>query len=309
MGCSVHSTSSGLSVVTLAALCMAACGGEQQMSYLAQLLPDQVDNWRLSDSTSTYNRQSIFDYINGAGEVYRSFAFGEVLVARYSREGSGDISVELFDMGNPADAYGVFSYARESEEMGIGGGYERKGGVICFWQNRYYVCVAADQSSGEPTPQLMDLARTISEQLPAESERPNLVAMLPTEGMVAFSERFFHTHQSLNYHYYLARENLLGLNPGTDVVMARYQPGSPYVVIVRHENENEAIGSLFAFRQGYVPDNARSQTAQTASGNYVSSRQYSRFVVVVLDAVSEAQADQLAQATVDRLTESLNWGN
>jgi hypothetical protein len=288
---------------------MAACGGEQPMSYLAQFLPDQVDNWRLSDSTSTYNRQSIFDYINGAGEVYRSFAFGEVLVARYSRQGSGDISVELFDMGNPADAYGVFSYARESEEMGIGGGYERKGGVLCFWQNRYYVCVAADQSSGEPTPQLVELARTISEQLPAESERPNLVAMLPTEGMVAFSERFFHNHQSLNYHYYLARENLLGLNPGTDVVMARYQPGSSYVVIVRHENENEAIGSLFAFRQGYVPDNANSQTAQTERGKYVSSRQYSRFVVVVLDAVSERQADQLAQATVERLTESLNWGN
>ena len=299
-------------VALLCVVCMIGCGSQEadnQMSSTSDLLPTNIDAWSRADSGITYDRETVFDYINGAGEVYRSYAFSEVLVVRYSANDQSDILVELFDMGNSADAYGVFSYAREQEMEGIGGGYEHKGDVLCFWQNRYYVCLAFDDPTRATEASLIDMANALSSILPNESVRPDLVAMLPSDGLVEFSDRFFHLHQSLNYHYYLARENLLGLEPATDVVMARYRPGSPYVVIVRHVNETEATGALFAFRQGYVPHDARSQTARTETGKYVSSRQHSRFVIVVLDAVSEDQANRLAEAALDKINESLNWGD
>ena len=123
-----------------------------------------------------------------------------------------------------------------------------------------------------------------------------------------FSERFFHLHQTLNYHYYVARENLLNLNLGTNAVLARYQPGGAYLLIVSYENESAAAGAWLSFRQGYLPGSEPSRAVRTENGRFVSLQNYSRFVVVVFDAESAAQADQLVQAAVDNLAESLDWG-
>ena len=293
--------------VWAAALTLSMCGcegydGDGGSAAVIDLLPSQLAEWTRQDSTTTYDRESIFDYINGAGEVYRSYAFSEVVVARYYAGSGSDVVVELFDMGNPEDAYGVFSYAREQEEAGIGGAYEHKGDVLCFWQNRYYVCLAMDDPTLGSETDLTELARAISQALPSTSVRPDLMSVLPADGLVRLSERFFHLHQSLNYHYYLARENLLNLSNETDVVIARYRPGTSYLIVVRYETERKAAEALSSFREGYLPDAAGSETLRTENGKYVGCRQADNHVVVVLDAESESDATTLLQASVEQIT-------
>jgi hypothetical protein len=273
------------------------------MPLVADLLPERINGWTRGDAATTYDRETIFDYINGAGEVYRSYAFSQVAVATYgSSMGPNTATVELFDMGNAADAYGVFSYAREQEESGIGGGYELKGRVLCFWQDRYYVCVASDASSADSGLAPADVAQAISALLPSGSEPPDLVHTLPGEGLVPFSNRFFHLHQSLNYHYYLAQDNILNLGPDTDAVMARYHPGFTYLLVVRYQSDGDADRALASFREGYLPDAPATETVATENGRFVTSRQSGRHVVVVLDAVSETAATTLLQTTLDGLS-------
>jgi hypothetical protein len=268
---------------------------------LVQLLPQQISGWTRTESSLTYDRETIFDYINGAGEVYRSYDFGEVLVAGYGKPESPELTVEIFDMGNPSDAYGVFSYARESEELGIGGGYERRGRVLCFWQDRFYVCVSAEERTPDSDQDLTAVAQAVSRQLPVAGDLPNLVKALPTEGLVRFSERFFHLHQSLNYHYYLARENLFNLSGETDAVMARYAPGSTYLLLIEYANESGAVEALTSFKELYLPDATNSNTVQTENGKFVSYAQNGRFLAVVLDADSETVADELLQKATSNL--------
>jgi hypothetical protein len=294
-----------LAALVLSSAFLHGCGDrEPDKTAVIDLLPEQIDSWTRGVSADSYNRETIFDYINGAGEVYRSYAFDQVLVVIYTGSQGPDITVELFDMGDPADAYGVFSYAREQEETGIGGGYEQKGRVLCFWQDRYYVCVASEERTADSDRALPDIARAISGRLPLASDPPDLLAMLPSAGLVAFNERFFHLHQSLNYHYYLARENILELSDETDAVLARYAPGSTYLLLVRYANESDAAGAVSSFRQGYLPEAGESQPVETENGAFVSYGRRDRFVVVVLDAVSEAAANDLLQATLNGLTQS-----
>lgn len=279
-------------------------GGTSETADLTNLLPLEIGEWSRRDSVDIYDRETIFDYINGAGEVYRSYDFSDVAVARYSNPGHSDILIELFDMGNPNDAYGVFSYGRETEEEGIGGGYEHKGDVLCFWQDRYYLCLALDDPTQDSGVDLTGIATAVSEHLPAGSTRPSLVGLLPSSGRVPFSDRFFHLHQSLNYHYYLARENLLNLGPDTDVVIARYRPGSSYLVIVRYETGEDAAGAVASFKAGYMPDAGTEETVMTENGKYVSCRQIGRHAVVVLDAESESATNALLEASVESIAES-----
>ncbi len=279
----------------------AACADQTADSAATTVvLPERIDDWTRQDAPVEYDRETIFDYIDGAGEVYRSYAFADVQVAHYSRAGHPDISVELFDMGTPADAYGVFSYTREQEEAGIGGGYELSGSVLCFWQNRYYLCIAAAERTDGVDTTLVSVARTLAGLLPAGSERPALLDVLPATGRVAFSERYFHTYESLNYHYYVAPENLLNLNAETDAVLARYQPGSTYLLVVAYRRADDAARALASFRRGYVPQDTGSAPANTDRG-FVSSHQQDRFLIGVLDAVTEEAATHLVQETVQRL--------
>ncbi len=278
---------------------LSGCGAGDEIGradVLMGLLPSQLAGWTLQDSTVSYDRETIFDYINGAGEVYRSYSFSDVVVARYSREGESDVLVELFDMGTSDDAYGVFSYAREQELEGIGGGYEHKGDVLCFWQSRYYACLAFDDPTQASEASLVEMATALSERLPRASVRPNLVAMLPSEGLVPFSERFFHLHQSLNYHYYLTRENLLGLGADTDVVFARYEPGATFLLIARYESEATAGEALETFKAGYIPEAGNAAIHQTENGKFVAVGRIGGHVVVVLDAESELEAESLLRA-------------
>jgi hypothetical protein len=298
---------STLVALALASTALTGCGdrgSDGSMPAMTDLLPEQTAGWARGDSSVAYDRETIFDYINGAGEVYRSYAFSHVVVAVYSGPAGPDITVELFDMGNPADAYGVFSYARESEESGLGGGYERKGRVLCFWQNRYYVCVASEERTDDSDQALLEIARAISEQMPAASDRPGLVSLLPNDGRVDFSDRFFHLHQSLNYNYYLSRENILNLGPETDAVLARYAPGSTYLLLVDYKNANDAAAAASSFQQAYLPDAGDSRTQQTENGKFSSYEQRDHYVVVVLDAESAAAASDLIQSTVNGLAQS-----
>jgi len=269
---------------------------------LVKLLPGEINGWVRHDSVETFDRESIFKYINGAGEVYNSYAFSNVLVAHYRRAAGSEVTVELFDMGNDNDAYGVFSYAREHEATGIGGGYELRGSVLCFRQDRYYVCLATDESVDDMEATLLSLARAISRQLPASTDRPDLIGMLPSERLVPFSDRFFHLHSALNYNYYLARENILSLGPETDAVLARYQPGSTYLLIVKYPSETDATRALASFRAGYVPDSGDSEAVMTESGKFVSSQSHGNYVVVVLDAPTQESSLGLRDSTVSRIT-------
>lgn len=260
---------------------------------LMRYLPSQVDPWVRSDSTEVYDRESIFEYINGAGEVYNSYAFSEVLVTRFKGGGDGELTVEIFDMGNQDDAYGVFSYAHESEETGIGGGYEQRGRVLCFWQNKFYVCVSASDKTDNRETAVQSLAKAVSENLPHASNRPALVDSLPVAGRIPHSERYFHVQATLNYNYYLARKNLLNLDKNTNAVLARYVPGSTYLLIIEYQSADMAKVAHQSFRSSYLSDGGDTEIVETAPGKFTASKRIGRHVVLILDAPTLSDAKSL----------------
>jgi hypothetical protein len=275
------------------------------------LLPETVGEWTRQNDPVTYDRESIFDYINGAGEVYRSYAFRDVVVDRYEKPDGKGLTVEVFDMGNSDDAFGVFSYSREREEEGIGAGYERQGGILCFWQDRFFVCVRAEERYEDPAAVLEPVARGISQALPAAGERPALMQVLPTEGRIAFSDRFFHNHQSLNYHNYLDRENVLQLSQETRVALARYDPGSTYLLVIEYPDDADASEAQESFRTFLTPGSGGPESA--LDGTAESFSKYGstwtlvgiqgEFMIAVLDAASQQAAEGLWQAASANLAD------
>ncbi|MEW5993135.1 MAG: DUF6599 family protein [Candidatus Zixiibacteriota bacterium] len=269
---------------------------------MTDLLPRDMSGWTLQEPVERYDRETIFDYINGAGEVYLMYGFREVVVGQYVKPEASGITVELFDMGSAEDAYGIFSHAREHEDSGIGEGYEYKGSLLCFWKGRYFVCTLAQEETSQTKEAVFALARAIDARIEPSGGKPRIIAYLPEEGLDPHTIRFFHLHPALNYHYFLSTENTLNLSRETNAVLAKYEDGS-LLLIVEYPSADDAAGAHDGFVHNYIPQASESGVAQSESGKWVAARRDSNYLMVVFEAAAGEDAVQLIKVVSERLGE------
>lgn len=276
--------------------------GENDMA-LSELVPRKMNGWKAEGQDEIYSRDTIFDYINGAGEVYRMYGFREVLVRRFIKTGESDITVEVFDMSRPEDAFGIFSHGREGKEEGIGKGSEYRGGLLCFWKDKFFVCVFAEEDTPSARKTVMNLAKAIDHSIKDKGTKPGILDYLPEEGIIETSVRYFHTHVSLNYHYYLADQNILNLDQHTEALLVRYQQEKSrcYLLLLHYPDVKEAEKAFKSFKQVYMPEAKEPKIIQTEDGKWVGADATQEFVMVVLDAATKAFAQTLLERAKDKL--------
>jgi hypothetical protein len=286
---------------------LSSCGGNEKPETtlsISEIVPQETAGWKPEGAAETYDRETIFDYINGAGEVYLSYGFRKVLVFRYSKPDAPGIVVEIFDMGVSEDAYGVFSHARESEETGIGQGYEYRGSLLCFWKGEYYVCVLAEKGTSETKEVVFAVSKRIAGKLPSTGDKPDLLKYLPQENLVSHSVRFFHIHPLLNYHYFLSEENILNLNQDTKAALAVYEPDATYLLCIQYPTTGLAGEAYRGFVENYIPEAKSVGMAQVENGKWVAARYEKEYVVISLDAASKDKAKKLINACLENISKA-----
>ena len=83
------------------------------LTALQSALPEQIDGWKASPGEDrSYDRETIFDYIDGEGEVYNAYNMRRCVTRRYEKPEGPQIVMDLFDMGSSKDAFGVFTHDR-----------------------------------------------------------------------------------------------------------------------------------------------------------------------------------------------------
>lgn len=287
-----------LATAAAAAGLTTGCGKSQERAAatMENMAPQEIDGWKMAEKPEVYDRQTIFSYIDGAGEVYLAYNFGEVTVFHYTKPDNPDVTAEIFDMGSPEDAYGVFSHSREQEAPGIGQGYEYRSGVMFFWKDKYYVSAVTDKETPESKEAVFALAKDIAGRIPEMGSRPKLVDVLPQNGLIPFSVRYFHVHSILNYHYFLSEENVLHLSKATRAVLAQYQPGATYLLCVEYPDEAAATDASVNFTTHYIPEAGETGSAQTEEGKWTEIQVEGKYVIVVLDAPDEQSGHELVAA-------------
>lgn len=289
---------------TVVVLACATKKKDKETIQMQEYVPSEIYGWKAQDEVETYDRETIFDYIDGAGEIYLMYDFREVIVFRFTKAEQPNILVELFDMGSSEDAYGIFSHAREGEDQGIGQGSEYRGGLLCCWKNKFFVCISSERETPEAKKAVEDLARSIAGKIKIAGAKPELLDYLPTNGLENNTVRYFHKHTTLNYHYFTASENILKLSPQTEAVLARYQPAQTHLLCVRYQNREQAKEAFDSFLNAYVPEAKDSGIARIEDGKWVAAKREQAFVIVVFDAPTKAYAQDLTKALENRLPQS-----
>lgn len=239
----------------LLALLLAACGGKP--TSLADVFPgaDAFPDWAPAGAVEVFDRENLYDLVDGQAETFFVYGFEEVAVQSYENAEAGVLRVEVWQLATPADAYGLFTTGIAGMPVAIGNdGDADPGRRLAFWQDRYTVQVRARQEL--PDADLRGFAEVISTALPSGGERPALVSRLPPDGLVERSVIFFHQEISVQNELWLGGENLLGLGPETDGVLARYDVGgvAAQLLLVQYPNAEAASDGLAALESGQVSD-------------------------------------------------------
>lgn len=255
-------------------------------------LPKTVGRWVRSDSPRVINAENIFEYMNGAGELYLGYRFHHMEVFDYTSENQEHILVELYYMETSDDAFGLLSLDWGGERVSFGRSKAEPpdpspassaralygGGLLRVWSDKLYARIMADRE----TPDSRKAVHTLGEAVSANRKRPPEPELLKSlhspigAGWRLRKDRlsFFRTYLVLNSIYYLSGENILDLDLSAEAIMAPYERtiGSRnqkrlQFLFVKYENPERARKALSHFHNTYLPEHKRQDMADSADNN------------------------------------------
>jgi hypothetical protein len=282
---------------------------KEDIMTLNSSLPAQIEGWSAKDNGVYFTRETIFDYMNGGGEVYLSYDFKRLLVREYVKKSAPGLVVEIYFMSSSEDAFGIFTHDTDGEmiEMARGAIYAR--GLLRFWKDRFFVRIQAEKETGAVKSAIFQLGKLITDSIDREGKKPLLLNCLPGKGLLGQETRYFHKELSLRTHYYLADTNILGLSKETDVLLARYlfNKDKIRVLLVKYPEQENAQKAARQFINVYLEaspgNNEQDFTARIEGGEFVSVCQRDRFLVLVFEAKEKGIGDRLTQNIVGKLKE------
>jgi hypothetical protein len=268
-------------------------------------LPAEAAGWKWDGEEKKYDSRTLFNYIDGAAELYLAYGFQNLMVHRFEKSSQPSLTVELYEMASSEDAYGVFSFERQDEAVGIGQGSEFGGGLLRFWKGKYFVSIYADGEGVEVESAILKMGRASANSIPATGPEPKLVGFIPGKdlGLVDKSVRYLKSHVLLNQRFFIAHQNILNLNRKTEAVLAQYirDKQKTHLLLIRYPNLKEAGDAYQSFMNAYLPDARGKDRSKTEDGRWTFARQQKEFVLIVFGAPTADVAEALLKATGEKL--------
>jgi hypothetical protein len=293
-------------------------------------LPKQAGPWVRPDAPRRITEETIFDYMDGAGELYLAYRLDHLDVYEYSapEKALGTIKVELYWMKSSDDGFGLLSTDWGGEAVDLRGRAEDRavypavpssdalygGGLLRFWSGNLYGRVMASRETAQSRAQVLAVGRAIVSGRPANDEPPKILSRIPVRWLERFVLRpdrtcFFRSHYVLNAAYYLAPDDVLGLGPEVDASISEYRPavvgGTPVRLIqVVYPSADAAAAALRTFVKQYVHPPAGqaagtpASAAAKAEAGWVGWAAADRSLAIVLDAPGEKDAKELVSAAL-----------
>ncbi len=274
---------------------MTPTAAADSLTKLQARLPQQINGWKADPEDHIFDTTTIFSYINGAAEIYKAYNMRQCLARRYSTPGGPAIVIDIFEMGSSEDAYGVFTHDLDGEVIDVGQDARLRPGWLSFWKHRFFVSIYMEEETTAAQKTVRELGRRVAGQIPATGTKPRILSLLPPEGLASQTIRYMHHPTVLNYHFYIADENILNISHRTDALLASYHRGGQKatLLLVLYPNREIALKSLSSFLKHYLPEADKTGAVLLENGKWSAVQLKERLLVVVLESQSRKFAENL----------------
>lgn len=152
----------------------------------------EISGWRQSNEIQIFTPKTLFEYINGAADLYIMYDFQELKVAEYKNERKASVIVDVYRHKTPTLAFGIYSQERlaNANFLDVGAqGYIEKN-ILNFFTGPYYVKINSYNTGAEDREILVTFAKKVSESLGEKGLLPSILSAFPRDGKKKNSEKF-----------------------------------------------------------------------------------------------------------------------
>jgi hypothetical protein len=151
-----------------------------------------MNGWKLEGKPQIFSPQTLYEYINGAADLYLAYEFQDLNVAEYKGDKKAGVTVEIYRHQDPTQAFGIYSQERlaNAQLMDLGAQGYREPNVINFISGPFYVKISGVNTGEEDEKILLPFAQKMEEILGGKTSLPPLLALFPAEGKKKNSGKF-----------------------------------------------------------------------------------------------------------------------
>ncbi len=323
-------------IVTLILTCTLLEGSIFNMKTDRINLPKTIDSWTRPDSPRVVNSQNIFDYMDGAGELYVGYRFDHLKVYEYKSDSQHDILVELYYMKTSDDAFGLISLDWDGEPLFLGetaqngkSQYSSQSiralygeGLLRIWSDDLYARVMAYRETSKSRDAVISLGEIIASNRKTPAEPDLLKALSPRVGSDWRLQRnrvsFFRSYLVLNSIYYISPKNILDLDHSAEAVTAPYEniaKGRPtqrsQFLLLKYKDPPKAKQALIHFHETFLSEyqyktgkdpSIQKPSVFNVEDGWLGYQLNGKYLLIVFDCPDEISAETIIHQNASNLS-------
>lgn len=174
------------------------------------IFPEQ-EGWKRTKNIQIYSRDTLYQYVNGAADLYLSYDFQDLQVAEYKDKKKAQLTIEVYRHRTPSAAFGIYTQERPSECNFLDIGFQSysEEGVLNFVSGKYYVKIYGYYLGPNILSVMHEFAKKINANLGQKTVLIKVLECFPVQNKIKNSEKyiikdvigysFFHSGYTVDY--------------------------------------------------------------------------------------------------------------
>jgi hypothetical protein len=150
------------------------------------------NGWTKKGKPELYTPDNLFEYINGAAEVFLSYDFVKLATLTYENNKENSFTVDVYQHNSDRNGFGIYSQEKPQKgnflKIGTQGYYEK--GVLNFLKGSFYVKMSGYDLGDNDEKILTTAAKELAKALEGSVDFPAVVKCFPGKGKIANSEAY-----------------------------------------------------------------------------------------------------------------------
>jgi hypothetical protein len=198
------------------------------------------EGWRPLGAVERFTAETLYEKINGRAEQYLAYDVVGLACVSLVDEAERYLDVFVYDMGDPTNAFGIYSVERTegAPQVSYGRGGYRVASSLFYWSGPYYVQVMASEVGTEMRAAAERIARTLTDRLKDDGETVWGLAALPEADRVPGTLQYL-------------KKDAFGLDFLRETFTARYAKAGTEVTsfLARHDSPEAASEAFGRYRE------------------------------------------------------------
>ena len=231
-----------------------------------KFLPDDGEllDWVQSRAPSTYQGKALYRDRATAPDLYHAYGFQRQAEVEYQTPRFGSkplILLEIFDMGTPENAFGIYNFHTypQAKFEWVGSKAMLSGGYLRFSKGKYFIQIEGYEFATGIREAMVLIAKAIAAEIKDPPPKPRILTLLPSN-KVSGSVKLFRSNWTLRQIYSALPVNVPQLNDTALGVSARYRDNidsanwvdAQIIFIIRFSDTAEARSAYTLYRDSVM---------------------------------------------------------